>query len=262
MFNNRSALIKKYIGFSLIELMLALIISTLVFSVLLTVYISAKKNFIFQTSLNTIQENARLSIEILTTEIRKAGYIGCGKLTADFPLKNTTAYLINDKNKIMIRPHDLTVRHASTQHANVIHQTLSAVSVTRNPDFSVNDILIISNCMMAEIFIVKEIIIFKDQQKIISTQPLTMLFSENSEVSKLEINTYYVDKTNRVMRNGDSVYALYIRDIYGRKTELIEGISAVNIQMEKNGVDMKISVSSLSGLIKTWSSYVSLRNSI
>ncbi len=65
-------------GFSLIELMVAMVIGLLILAAVSTILVNSKKNYTTQDSLARLQENARFTIQFLTRDIRMAGYYGCG----------------------------------------------------------------------------------------------------------------------------------------------------------------------------------------
>ncbi len=64
-------------GVTLIELMIALVISSLVMVGVVTVYSSSKRSYVIQEEYARLQENARYAIDALTRDIRQAGYAGC-----------------------------------------------------------------------------------------------------------------------------------------------------------------------------------------
>lgn len=256
--------IKKMYGFSLIELMLALTISMAVISMISTIYLAAQKNFSLQSELSDIHENAYIAIELLNSDIRKAGYIGCAKLTEDFPLKNFFQYGMNLKNKISSTQNEISVRHAGRHHANLIEpmQDYSKLSVTAQPRFSEGDILIISDCTAAEIFKVGHVFNTKEIQQITPSEPLSNLYDKNAEVSQFEVNTYFIGETDRQRRSGEPIFALFKKDIHDQKSELVEGVNAMNIKLVENGVSMMLTISSsqdASKLSKRWDNYITLR---
>lgn len=238
--------------------MLALTVTTIIFSLLITVYISAQNNLLKQVSFSHEQENARLALEILSSEIRMAGYIGCLKISDNFPLKS----IINPQNKIVVTVNSITVRHVNLTHANLLSEMRgqSTLHVTLKPDFAINDILIISDYKAAEVFKVKKIQLEKTKQKITTDKPLLNHFAENAEVGRLEINTYFIAKTERKTKTGETIYALHMQDIHGYKTELVEGINAATFRVDAHGVEMELAVATSSGSINTWYSYVAFRN--
>lgn len=65
------------IGFSLVELMVALALGLLISAGVVTVFISAKQDYQVQDAISQVQENARFSLEFLAHDIRMAGFSGC-----------------------------------------------------------------------------------------------------------------------------------------------------------------------------------------
>lgn len=64
-------------GFSLIELMIALVIGLLLVAGATTVWISSKTSFSIQSDLAETQEAGRFAINWLQNEFREVGYLGC-----------------------------------------------------------------------------------------------------------------------------------------------------------------------------------------
>lgn len=61
-------------GFSLIEVLIALFLTTLVTTAAFKAYVTQHKNYIIQDDITEIQQGARASIDELTKQIRMAGY--------------------------------------------------------------------------------------------------------------------------------------------------------------------------------------------
>jgi type IV pilus assembly protein PilW len=69
---------KKYLlGLSLVELMVALVISSVLMAGVIYVFNSSKRTYILQTEFAELYDNARFVMDELTREIRMAGYFGC-----------------------------------------------------------------------------------------------------------------------------------------------------------------------------------------
>ncbi len=64
-------------GFSMVELMVAMVIGLMILAAVSTVLVNSKKNYTTQDSLARLQENARFTMQILTRDLRMAGYFGC-----------------------------------------------------------------------------------------------------------------------------------------------------------------------------------------
>ncbi|NOX26784.1 MAG: prepilin-type N-terminal cleavage/methylation domain-containing protein [Gammaproteobacteria bacterium] len=63
-------------GFSLIELMIAISISLVLLLGLVQIFISSKRSYNIQDSIARMQENGRYAVELLSGDIRLAGYMG------------------------------------------------------------------------------------------------------------------------------------------------------------------------------------------
>jgi type IV pilus assembly protein PilW len=63
-------------GFSLVELMVALVITLLLIAGISQVFLSTKKSFIVQETLARVQENGRFVIDMLSQDLRRAGHMG------------------------------------------------------------------------------------------------------------------------------------------------------------------------------------------
>lgn len=68
-------------GLSLIELMIAMLISLLLIGGTIQIFISNKATYRLTEAQSRLQENARFAIMFLTRDIRMAGFIPCGRTT-------------------------------------------------------------------------------------------------------------------------------------------------------------------------------------
>jgi len=67
---------KKQHGFTLVELMIALVITLILMAGISQVFLSSKKSFTIQDTLARQQENGRYVIDTLAQDLRRAGYMG------------------------------------------------------------------------------------------------------------------------------------------------------------------------------------------
>lgn len=72
----------KQAGFGLVELMIAMAIGLLLLGGIGYVYLGSSAAFRTTDNLSRIQENARYALEVMSRDIRMAGYIGCGNIAA------------------------------------------------------------------------------------------------------------------------------------------------------------------------------------
>ena len=217
-------------GFSSIEIMVSLSLGLLLIYFLFECYITVEKNYKSVATLNKIQSRTRTVFDIFKTELKQAGKIGCIRLSDKFPLLNYKGYTLNLNNKLNGNNHEFTVRYASFPHAVLLENMAnsSVLKISNQIHFSTNDILLISDCKHAELFSPRSITP-GSKTTIISKEPLRYTYGPLSEVSKLVINRYFIAKTKRFDQK-ELTYALYVEDINYRQTELVSGISAMQIR--------------------------------
>lgn len=87
-------------GTTIVELMIAIVISLLILSSVIQVFFNSKTTFMAQEDMSFIQHNARYAMFTLTKDIQNAGYWGCAGNTTNVALvaktENTT-----DINRLM-----------------------------------------------------------------------------------------------------------------------------------------------------------------
>jgi len=71
---------KRSLGFSLVEILVALLISMLLMAGVLTIMSSSKRTYALQDELAKLQENARFVMDDVTFALRMAGYSGCSNI--------------------------------------------------------------------------------------------------------------------------------------------------------------------------------------
>ncbi len=227
MFAHRCQLVKQELGLTLIEVMVSMVLSLLLLSILFDAYRAAKRSESWQLALYRLQDQGKAASAHLSTAIHQAGYIGCGKLTADFPLYAPSQYSISNENKLIsYRENEMTLRYAAATHANVAvpMKNRHVIVTTTNVSFGRHDMLIIADCKSADIFAVAAVSIIKDKQKIFSMTPLHRQYNETAEIFHLENNTYFVAPTKRLDQENKVIYALWMQDGKGHQRELVEGV--------------------------------------
>ena len=101
-----STIIQKQHGFSLIEIMIALVIALILMVAIGQVFLGNKQAYKTQEDLSRMQEDARFAIEAMSRSIRMAGYKGNGS-AAVFPansvLAGTDAASANGSDTLIVR---------------------------------------------------------------------------------------------------------------------------------------------------------------
>jgi len=240
-------------GFSLVEFLIAIVISLLLMVGVITAYLSQKKTYQLAQGLERMQENGRLATQYLRKEICMAGYVGCGRLTEinlqnpftkiDFNLttalvgfhqqRSTNKYFSTGlaSTFTLLKPGtDLLLLQEASSEAWPAHGKDQQISLQSKANFKVGNLLLISNCGQGNFFQVAKI-----QKSILQTTlPLAMQYqSSDSQVSRFLTIVYYVAATGRKNLAGNEIYALYRRDLNDaatRPNELLEGVDDLQIQ--------------------------------
>lgn len=174
-------------GFSIVELMVALVVSMLLMAGTIQLFVNNKQTYRVQETLSRLQENGRFAAHLLTRDIRMAGFAGCGDMgsasniadingdgvpdqasdisaagidgreEADLPVSITdtvqlsAAEVYDGTDVILIkRGSDTGVRLVGNMLADNANIQLDAATAAGL--FAANDILVISDCEDTDIF--------------------------------------------------------------------------------------------------------------
>ena len=169
-------------GISLVEVLVALVISLFLLGGIIQVYLANKTSYSFSNSISRIQENGRFAMDTMAQDLRMAGFFGCaifapGDAAAMDALVNNlnTAgpgydpalydFLQRDlvegtENDGMNGSDSITLRGATPGNATVMppYMSTSAVIFISAPnDIQTGDIVMASNCRGGDIFQVSNI---------------------------------------------------------------------------------------------------------
>lgn len=188
-------------GFSLVEIMVALVIGLFLMTGVIQIFLGSKTTYRTTENSSRIQENGRLAIELLSRDLRMAGYKGC--LRSSMPtvnvLNNATAFNWNFGQEIqgfnesgttwspalpsdisglqMIAGTDvITVRTIDSEGIYVTGQpsiqsgctasvsSTADLKVTSNTFLKDDDIVLVTNCERAAVF---QITNFNDKENVV-----------------------------------------------------------------------------------------------
>lgn len=248
---------KKYMaGFSLVEILIAMALSVFVGVKLLTSYALVHEHVGRHKTLILLYENAQNATQLLSHAIRDAGYIGCPKLTEEFSsyLHTATSLTpINLKNSLQgfnsdsvpdVIPERIRQRikkgtegflikkiHPRMASLNQRMSNRTRIIANTHPKFENGNILLMSNCLQADIFRIKEVRHTESQQFITPESPLKNLYSLPAEIAEIAEEAFYIADTGRLKKNGKTIFALYHFDLRGRgiEEELVEDIENMHL---------------------------------
>lgn len=179
---------KRLSGFGLVELMIAMTIGFIVVGAVGYLYIGTRATFRTTDNMSRMQESARYALEVLSRDIRMAGYRGCASSSGTFNnlLNNSTqtAYNFRDAltgyeasggtwlpalpsgtgglSTLQIRPGTdaLILRGAFGSGASVTQQpgnTSADLKATPDHDLEIGDLAMVTDCTHATVFQVTQL---------------------------------------------------------------------------------------------------------
>lgn len=241
--------INRQLGFSVVELLIALVISVATIGGLFSIYLNARVTQDLTEANARIQESGRFALEYLKRDIRMIGYRGCVSNTMpttvvnskDLPLNYDplTSELIGYTIKSgwetdtqfagqaaitsKIRPNTdaiLIARMSSISAQLAEKQSDSSanlkIETSAGVTFDKNEIVYISDCVTADIFTVTNnpndtdgIVTITHAQGTNTTNNLSKAYQNNANIARYQSTFYFIGDTGRVNKNGSTVFALY-----------------------------------------------------
>ena len=218
-------------GFSLIELMIALVLGLIISGVAIKILVSNKATYRLENSLSRLQENGRYVIGNIVRDLRMAGFNGClsrGDSIAitefnDAPLPftidgtdsirgynaNTTTWTpaidANLNLSSVTQGTDvLNIQHASSCGAHVAANHASAdtnilVNAPNNCSFTQYQAVMITNCIAADIFQISNSVSVSGSTETLTrgtavntTGNLSAAYSTDAQVFRWQSNAYFI----------------------------------------------------------------------
>jgi len=166
---------KRQTGLTLVEILIALVISMFLLGGIVQVYLANKSSYRFTEAVARIQENGRYSIEVMTQDLRMAGFFGCALFDPEDPENivnnldpNGPGYdpalydfvlagvIEGTEGDGMNGSDSVTLRGSKPGQLNVVPpfnvDTSAAIFINSNDVLQPDDIVMISNCRGADIF--------------------------------------------------------------------------------------------------------------
>jgi len=292
----RMSTLRRQRGLTLVELMVALVLSLMLMSGLISVFVANKRVYNVQTGVSRVQENGRFATQMVSQELRGAGYWGCATKNLDSlditnTLNSASGYVFNfgrsmdgfeatgsstwspSLDSSIVSPIGgsdvLTLRYAVGGSARVIqHNNTSAdIKATAGSDMASGDILLVSDCEDAAIFQATNVQNTSPTQTNIvhntgsgspgnATKDLGKKYI-NGEVVRIRTRSYYV-------RTGaDGGPSLWRVDNGGTPQELIPGVEQMQVLYgEDTNNDLAIDQYVKANSVADWGAVISVRVSL
>lgn len=245
-------------GFSLLELLLAIVLASIITVVIYQVYLSCKSVYANVKTNSELQENIRFAANILSHEIGTAGFAGCPKLIniekanltdltgQDFTYadslrgyKSSASSLPSYLKNAMPNTDVIVIKKAGFDQVYVtgnkdVKSGDTAIQVQHNPATTTNRLLLISDCENADLFEAK------NYDSGVNINLKSDYIHHNYKVMNATVSLYaeeafFIGKRTENDDKGNPVYGLYKITNGGNQEELVENIISMSI---KYGVDI------------------------
>lgn len=211
-------MIRKQLGFSMVELMVAMVIQFILLAGMVYVYSNSRVMFTVNEQLSRVQENGRYLTDVLLHDIRMAGYSGCRSIDEVVPniIANRPPIFASLTDGITVfengagwdNPTALTrvagsdvITLQSTQgsgaslRANMITDT-AMIQIIINPDrLAANDLILISDCSHADLFralAIKHGTIIVHNNIANTGNQLSKAYADDAQLMPFDAHTYFI----------------------------------------------------------------------
>jgi type IV pilus assembly protein PilW len=245
-------------GFTLVELMVAMVLGLMLIGAVIQVFISSKQTHIMREQIALLTENGRYATEALQRDIRMAGYSGCR--TLDSLEKNKPINIIANSppsfsdssdslqgfeaaagwtnpttNTHLAGTDVITINRGTSQGIELkgnMDTTNANIQLNSNPyGIEADDLLLITDCESADLFRASGVsqsagtITIAHASNANTTNNLSNRYQEDAVVMRFSSNTYFIGANNS---NGHSLYLLPVGSTAA--TELIPNVQDLQIQ--------------------------------
>lgn len=246
-------------GFGLVEILVAMTLGLILLGGIGYLYVGSRGAYRTTDNLSRMQENARYALDMMSRDIRMAGYLGCGNIQSTRvntianppvpPMNAGNALIGYDNGTGWTNPSTVTraagdvlsIMAAWSSGVNLVGNVTpqnANIQVGSNPDgFQAGDVLVVTNCVNADVF----------RATTVSTGSGTIitLAHSNSNNSSNWVGSYghdaFVMRVNQysyfVGTNPAGNRALYRTGINGNAEELVENVQDLQIRygLDTNG---------------------------
>lgn len=248
------------LGFSIIEFMIAISLGGLIIATAASVYSNNKSTFRAQEQIARLQENGRYAEYYLGYTLRMAGYQGCGsnsQLTVNNLIDSPSTFenfskslngydgasgsfspslSSNLSGKAIAGSDVIEVRMAQNSgvqlRTNMASNT-SSIPVYDRKGINSGDPLIISNCIVADLFIAggsSNASSITHSSSSNTSSSLSTAYPIDAHIFRYTYYAFYIKDTGRKNSQNQPIYALIRQNINGVEEELVEGVEKMHIQ--------------------------------
>ncbi|WP_444945741.1 PilW family protein [Microbulbifer sp. VTAC004] len=252
-------------GLSLIELMIGILLGSLLLLGVLQIFQSNSDTLRMQNGFSRVQESGRFAVDMLSKEIRQAGFWGCAenKNIENFSAPADKFYSSIGGDDIGVAGQDNVATNTKVEKTEVIEGTdiltLSGaedacagkgrmldgtdkgdIVVSDSCPIKNNDIVIVSNCKSGSVFTVTSTTETAGHKKL--NYPAGIVFKEEYGVDSKILTPY--EKVFFIASGAQDTNSLFMKDEAGNVQELVPGIDDMQVSY---GVD-----TNGNGIVNQW----------
>lgn len=277
---------KNLMGFSLVELMVAMTIGFIVVGSVGYVYLGSRSAFRTTDNMSRMQESARYALDTLGRDVRMAGFVGCGNLanTAVNTIANPPVPAISANTAIVgyddgagwtnpssisrVAGDVITMQGAFGAGVSITGNCVPVnanLQITGNPyGFVQGDVLVVSNCTNTDIFKVTNspgnsgLVTLAHASGSNSSNNVSTQYCSDAGIFRFEQYDYFIGQNPAGRR------ALYRVSIKEGALELVENVEDMQVTFgrDTNG-DRAVDVySNATGVGTNWNQVVAARISL
>jgi type II secretory pathway pseudopilin PulG len=234
-------------GYTLYEMMAALVLVSLFMIVIARVFYVYQQAWQRQLTLHRHQEAARKVYAVVRDSIHMAGHVGCRRVSADFAVRPYERFKLNQQNQLHVEQDRLGVIYQYFPVAAVIKSMRNGLAVYADTGvwFRARQYLIISDCQHAEIFQAVSVSPEHGYQIIYPLKPLKYRYRSAAEIGRLISRELY--------SNGDFMVK---KRIFERSYHYARNVSGLSFAADDKGVAFEFDTH-FGGLYKHWYGYAS-----
>ncbi len=242
---------RRYKGFSLVELMIAVVLGAIIIGGIASIFISVAKSSKLNEAVAHLQNNARFALDAMARDVRAAGFIGCATgddtvlninaanaPTTNFAATAITGHLVGNGTWLPTLPqgytpptavgapvagtHALSVQFAEFPGLPMYSSMSSVLDDVRlesvdDVDLAARDLVVISDCSTADLFEPRSISNSGSVVTVGTSSPMSKLytldtnFPNGTRIMSFVSSIYYIGDTQRTNTSGDNISSLYVQ---------------------------------------------------
>lgn len=256
-------------GFTLIELMIAMVIGLVLIAGLITVFVNNKKTAALTEARIEMQQAAQFALDEIARDARMSGFLGCTRSlniladaapTADISRSAIAGSIVEAVGTFTPDPplgfnmpgngiepvvgsHVLSIQFGN-QETFAINTMSSAeapvVLQNNNSGLEKGDLAIISNCQVADLFEISDALgaslqhdasVNSGQDSLSATYGSAGI-TNRAQVMRFNANVYFLANAGRTNKSGDPVFSLYQQALPfdSQPMEVIEGVEMFRVR--------------------------------